>query len=187
MTRWDQPLFVVPSVPYRLPGEPEAAAPEPVPSEDIWRAITEGVAAKAPDVVAPQTATAGNYLTLLETSTQAVIGALLEHAHTLGLPEAGGTIRLPVPLAPGGAGPVGAAGKDREAVVEVHVPPLSRPLGLAALQRYRRSFVRMHATGLASINVLGDAAREEAQNEAVAQREIARRFAAWLGEVLPSM
>lgn len=195
MTRWDQPLFVVASVPVAVPGSAGGASsdarddgahvppvPEPLPADAIWQAATQGAAVRAPGVVAPQQTTAGNYLTMLENATQAVVGALMERAHTLGLPEAGGAVALPVVLA-GGAD--ARAGTDSGVVVlELDLPPLGRPLTQPALQRQRRTFIRMHSSGMASVNAVGDAARAEARDAAAGERDIARRFASWLTQVL---
>lgn len=45
-------------------------------------------------------------------------------------------------------------------------------------------FVRLHSTGLASVNAVGEQARAEARDETQGVREIARRFTAWLPEAL---
>lgn len=97
MTRWDQPLFIVPSLPLD-----ENSEPEPIPLNQIWEAISTGRTVRAPGVVAPQQATAGSYLTLLETATQAVVASLLDTVQTGSLPLAGGRVLLAVDL--GGTG-----------------------------------------------------------------------------------
>ena len=54
MVRWDQPLFVVPSVVPEMEGGSVASSePEPIPLDEIWDAATTTSARKAPGVVAP--------------------------------------------------------------------------------------------------------------------------------------
>ncbi|KDN45088.1 chromatin associated protein KTI12 [Tilletiaria anomala UBC 951] len=176
MVRWDQPLFIVPSVAFTSDGIPakSEAQKEPLPLDEIWDAATSGAAKKKPGVVLAQRSTAGSYLTILEHASQAVVSAMLSHQQSFGLPESGGQVRLSVHLV--------SAGK--EVPLTVNLPATSKPVNLPTLQRLRRTFVRAHGTGNASVNVLGDAARAEVNSEEAGELEIAKRFASWLCESL---
>jgi protein KTI12 len=113
---------------------------------------------------------------MLEIATQAVVSSLLTHHQSIGLPESGGTLKLSISLssAPGGTLPLA-----------LDLPATSKPINMAVLQRLRRSFVRMHGSGMASVNALGDAARSEAaQEKGDGESVIAKRFALWLCESL---
>lgn len=149
MTRWDSPLFLIPTT-YSGSAEDGVDADkivvEAAPFDDIWNAAILGSVSKAPEVVAPTRSTTANYLSLLESSTQAVVSCILQHQSSLG-------------LQPGTSVPIshesfGGAKLD-------FTPPSDKPVTLASLQRIRRQFVRMHSSGSAQINQLGNAAREE--------------------------
>lgn len=153
MTRWDSPLIIVPTI-FTPPSEGQQEtidesriSVEPVPFDDIWDAATKGSVNKAPEVVAPVRSTTANYLSVLESSTQTVVACILQHQSSLGLQP--GT-EVPVHH-PSFTGPSPLA----------FTPPGDKPATLASLQRIRRQFVRMHSSGSAQINELGNAARSE--------------------------
>lgn len=164
MTRWDSPLFVLDCNPK---GDNEEAEEwEKAPVETIWEAITSGKMTKAPDVVAPIRATTGNYLSILESSSQLVLSAFQELVSFGTLPDGGGEIRLSLSF------PTDATSKT----VQV---PLTLPVGqkaptTAALQRYRRQFVKMHASGAAAGNELGHALRQEGRTSSFASHGSSR-------------
>ncbi|SOV06602.1 related to KTI12 - Elongator associated protein [Ustilago sp. UG-2017a] len=157
MTRWDSPLIIVPTVltPAASEGLQEQSETidesriilEPIPFDDIWEAATKGSVNKAPEVVAPTRSTTANYLSILESSTQTVVSCILEHQSSLGLQP--GT-DLPINH-PSLTGPFPLS----------FTPPGDKPVTMASLQRVRRQFVRMHSSGSAQINELGNAARSE--------------------------
>ena len=142
MTRWDSPLFLVPSI--LDPDGSGSVQSDPLPLDDIWDAATRGAIKKAPEVVAPTRSTTSSYLTQLESSTQSVVTLLLEHQASFGA-EPGSTIPLNVP-----------GGKQ----IPLQLPG-DKAISMAALQRLRRHFIRMHSAGSAAINELGIAARQE--------------------------
>lgn len=157
MTRWDSPLIIVPTI--LLPpsdAEPSISPPtiddtrisvEPVPFDDIWDAATKGSVNKAPEVVAPTRSTTANYLSILESSTQTVVSCILQHQSSLG-------------LQPGSDVPVSHPSLTGPSSLSF-TPPADKPVTMASLQRIRRQFVRMHSSGTAQINELGNAARSE--------------------------
>lgn len=155
MTRWDSPLIIVPTIlsPHEQPQmegeqvEESRILVEPIPYDDIWDAATKGSVNKAPEVVAPVRSTTANYLSILESSTQSVVSCILEHQSTLGL-HAG--VEVPISHA-NLTGPTSLS----------FTPPGDKPVTPASLQRIRRQFVRMHSSGSAQINELGNAARSE--------------------------
>ncbi|CBQ70580.1 related to KTI12-Elongator associated protein [Sporisorium reilianum SRZ2] len=157
MTRWDSPLIIVPTVLSPAPEQqPASSAPsidksqivvEPIPFDDIWDAATKGSVNKAPEVVAPTRSTTANYLSILESSTQTVVSCILQHQSSLGL-QPGTEVPIKHPSL---TGPLSLA----------FTPPAEKPVTMASLQRIRRQFVRMHSSGSAQINELGNAARSE--------------------------
>ena len=152
MTRWDSPLIIVPTILSPTSSEEDTIDEsriivEPIPFDDVWDAATKGSVNKAPEVVAPVRSTTANYLSILESSTQTVVSCILQHQSSLGLQP--GT-ELPI-THPSFTGPTTLS----------FTPPGDKPVTLASLQRIRRQFVRMHSSGSAQINELGNAARSE--------------------------
>ncbi|SPO22509.1 related to KTI12 - Elongator associated protein [Ustilago trichophora] len=156
MTRWDSPLIIVPTI--LSPTTPDSQQDsetvqesritiEPIPYDDIWSAATQGSINKAPEVVAPVRSTTANYLSVLESSTQTVVSCILQHQSSLGLQPG---VELPIHHS-------SFIGPTRLSFT----PPGDKPATLASLQRIRRQFVRMHSSGSAQINELGNAARSE--------------------------
>lgn len=163
MTRWDSPLFVLDCNPGKedteggKSGEAALHIWEPAPFDAIWSAATTGRVTKAPDVVAPSRGTSSNYLSLLESTTQLVLSALQTLAASGSLPDMGGEVQLPLPLPPQGHAPQSSASRGAHSTVQV---PLNLPAGkgspsTATLQRLRRQFVKMHASGAAAQNEIG--------------------------------
>lgn len=154
MTRWDSPLIIVPTTLNQAEDDASSStidesqiSVEPIPFDDIWEAATKGTVNKAPEVVAPTRSTTANYLSILESSTQTVVSCILEHQSSFGLQP--GT-ELPIKH-PSLTGPTPLT----------FTPPGDKPATMASLQRIRRQFVRMHSSGSAQINELGNAARSE--------------------------
>ncbi len=87
MTRWDSPLFSFHDI-FRLSGGRRGCGQDRGRGgslDDIWNAAVLGSVSKAPEVVAPTRSTTANYLSLLESSTQAVVSCILQHQSSLGL------------------------------------------------------------------------------------------------------
>ncbi|SNX82561.1 related to KTI12 - Elongator associated protein [Melanopsichium pennsylvanicum] len=155
MTRWDSPLIIVPTILSRSSESEESLDTiqetnilvEPIPYDDIWDAATKGSVNKAPEVVAPVRSTTANYLSILESSTQIVVLCILQYQSSLG-------------LQPGVQLPINHSSFKGPATL-LFTPPGDKPVTLASLQRIRRQFVRMHSSGSAQINQLGNAARSE--------------------------
>ena len=148
MTRWDSPLFVIDCNPISAQDEESW---EKLPLDAIWEALTEGKVTKAPDVVAPSRATTSNYLSLMETTTQLVLSSYQALAAFGNMPDTGGLVQLSVTLP--------------ESTTTTQMP-LQLPVGqktptTAALQRLRRQFVKLHASGAMSGNELGHALSQE--------------------------
>ncbi|PWZ03166.1 chromatin associated protein KTI12 [Testicularia cyperi] len=161
MTRWDSPLFIVPTtLEAATPNsDPEITAndvdktrirSEPIPLDEIWTAITTGSVSKAPEVVAPTRSTTANYLSLLESSTSLCVEQILSHHTSFGL-QAGDQISVTHASLQGPSPLTFTLSADRGD---------TKPT-LPALQRIRRQFVRMHSSGASNINQLGSAARQE--------------------------
>lgn len=149
MTRWDSPLIIVPTI---LQQDKDAIRDEdiliePIPHQDIWDAATKGSVNKAPEVVAPTRSTTSNYLSLLESSTQAVVQSILEYQTSFG-------------LQPGTDIPIKNAALQGPSQL-IFTVPSDKVLTLSSLQRVRRQFVRMHSAGTANVNQLGTSARSE--------------------------
>lgn len=142
MTRWDSPLFVVDCNPIEPTDEMKW---EEAPLEAIWEAVTKGNIVKAPDVVAPTRATTSNYLSLLETTTQLVLSSIQALASSGSMPEDGGTVRLSLEL----------PNSTSAVLLPLHLPVGQRVPSTAALQRLRRQFVKMHASGAIAGNEIG--------------------------------
>ena len=116
---------------------------------------------------------------MLETTSQAVVSAILERQQSLGLPEGGGQVKLSIP--------VSGSPQRSELSLLLDLPPTRRAVNLPTLQRLRRTFVRMHSSSMASTNVVGDAARDESRADGSAgEADVAKRFAGWLCESLRS-
>jgi len=115
MVRWDSPLFTVPWT------------DESPPSEDIWKAVTEGLV-KPPNVGTQSVPKApSDTLHILEHTTTAVVSAITTHqSATQGL-SLGGPTTLNV--SPG---------------LDVSITLPTRTLTLSEVQRYKRSFVAVH-------------------------------------------
>lgn len=194
MTRWDSPLFVVANDPLsssQSESESDSASSsasssaqlqpcEPLPLDSLWETITSGKATKAPSVVSQNRTTSTNYLSLLESSTQSLIAAILAYGT---LPPNGGTIL--VSPKPG-------------FTLNFTLPEDKKPPTPPQLQRFRRQFVKFHATGFATGNLLGKEAKKEGgvenalmddvhSNDAkdlAPEDKITKRFAVWLQEIL---
>ncbi|MCO5583365.1 hypothetical protein L7F22_037275 [Adiantum nelumboides] len=143
MTRWDSPLFVIDCSPRE--GDDDLTCELP-PFDQIWDAITKGEVKKAPDVVAPIRGTTSNYLSLLESTTQAILSALQTLQSSGVLPEMGGQVQLSVQMQ-----------HSTPAVQKIglFLPAGKRAPTTATLQRLRRQFVKMHASSAASQNEIG--------------------------------
>lgn len=147
MTRWDSPLFVLDC----NTSENEASASwEEAPMDAIWAALTTGHVTKAPDVVAPSRGTSSNYLSLLETTTQLVLSSFQSLGSSGMLPEMGGEVRLSVDLPQTSEYP-----SKKSVQVPLQIPAGTRTPSTATLQRLRRQFIKMHATGAATQNEIG--------------------------------
>ncbi|CAO1637834.1 unnamed protein product [Parajaminaea phylloscopi] len=216
MTRWDSPLFILPSLPAASIGTTESIEKgswEPPPYEDIWTAVVSGKVARAPGVVTHNRTTSSNYLSLLEACSQALVAAFVdalqqEASMSMGVgqlmpPSLNLSVRLP-------QGPLQvtlnmAQSGERQP---------RRPPTPAQLQRLRRQFVKMHSAGFASGNLLGKTAKEEGsrrgqstsqpkaattqsgsdaedQQPAAApmtsEETVVKRFASWLEEIIPTL
>ncbi|CAO1633655.1 unnamed protein product [Jaminaea pallidilutea] len=179
MTRWDSPLFVLPSevVGGGVEGV-ELDVPEP-PFDAIWQTIVSGKATRAPPVVANRHTTSTNYLSVLESTSQSVVAAILEQANSVGLPEGGGQVLI----AP-------AEGQRWT----LRLPEGKRVPTPAQWQRLRRQFVKMHSAGFASGNSLGQAATDEggkagagAADALTQEQTVQKRFVGFLEEMLPTL
>lgn len=184
MTRWDSPLFVVandplPSSQSTSSSSAQLQACEPLPLDSLWETITSGKATKAPSVVSQNRTTSTNYLSLLESSTQSLIAAILAYGT---LPPNGGTIS--VSPKPG-------------FTLNFTLPQDKKPPTPPQLQRFRRQFVKFHATGFATGNLLGKEAKKEGgvensltddhshdTKDLTPEDKITKRFAVWLQEIL---
>lgn len=149
MTRWDSPLFVLDCNPQR---EDDESTWEAAPFDAIWDAVTKGEVKKAPDVVAPVRATTGNYLSLLESTTQLVLTALQTSTASGTLPEMGGQVQLSLHM---------QHSSPSTQNVALRLPAGKRAPSTATLQRLRRQFVKMHASSAASQNEIGFAMGHE--------------------------
>ncbi|KAK0546393.1 kti12, chromatin associated [Tilletia horrida] len=143
MTRWDSPLFLVKSAPP-IPSSSTASSgasqaqgssasgndPDAIPFDEIWKSATESAPRKAPSVVVPHRQTTSNYLSALETVTQATITHVLSAS-------AASSSSIPIP-------------PYTNLNLKLPASVADRPLTLSALQRLRRQFVKMHSTGMAS-------------------------------------
>jgi protein KTI12 len=162
MTRWDSPLFVIDCNPTNTEGDEDMW--EPAPLDAIWEATTQGKATKAPDVVAPSRATTSNYLSMLESTTQLILSSFQALTSFGNMPDTGGLIQLSLAL------------PNSSSAVQM---PLNLPLGqktptTAALQRLRRQFVKMHASGAMAGNELGHALSQEGRVSSFAPQEDGR-------------
>lgn len=144
MTRWDSPLFVI-DCSSSQEDENDSTYELP-PFDQIWEAITKGEVKKAPDVVAPVRGTTSNYLSLLESTTQAILSALQTLQSSGVLPEMGGQVQLSVQMQ-----------HSTPAIQKIglYLPAGKRAPTTAILQRLRRQFVKMHASSAASQNEIG--------------------------------
>ncbi len=69
--------------------------------------------------------------------------------------------------------------------LRLSLPSSDKAISLPLLQRLRRTFVKMHGSSIASVGMLGDAARHEAAQEGNSgEAQVAKRFAAWICESL---
>ncbi|PWN36629.1 chromatin associated protein KTI12 [Meira miltonrushii] len=193
MTRWDSPLFVIDCTPEKDEDDSTCELP---PFDQIWDAITKGEVKKAPDVVAPVRGTTSNYLSLLESTTQAVLSALQTLQSSGVLPEMGGQVQLSVQMQ-----------HSTPAVQKIglFLPAGKRAPTTATLQRLRRQFVKMHASSAASQNEIGFAmglegrytatsdhqkgsenstGNSRAERKRTSEEEVAHRFVAYLEETL---
>ncbi|PWN41116.1 KTI12-domain-containing protein [Ceraceosorus guamensis] len=164
MSRWDSPLFVVPSCGV-LNDQGNNASPadeqlssislgwEEPPCGDIWSACVEGKQVKAPNVVAPVRATTNSYLSLLESSTQKILAAYAVQLSSNLVPLHGGDLLLRLSPNP--------SATQVETTLTLSLPAGRRPPTLPALQRLRRTFVRLHASGSSANTVLGKAVQSE--------------------------
>jgi protein KTI12 len=209
MTRWDSPLFVIDCNPAALTtdeGEQEDEGKETwenAPLDAIWDAITKGKVSKAPDVVAPIRGTSTNYLSLLESTTQLVLSSFQEIISFGNLPEMGGLVQLSINFSSSDASKVS---------LPFYLPVGKKAPTTASLQRLRRQFIKMHASGASAGNELGHllgkegsslpshpsfngrAERKFQRNNGPAMKEsnqpksieeqLARRFIAYLEETL---
>lgn len=166
MTRWDSPLIIAPTIltagdtgsTSAVLADESNITVEPIPFDDIWDAATKGSVNKAPAVVAPVRSTTASYLSLLESSTQAVVACILQHQSTLGL-QPGIEVRIDNPIFTGPS-------------LLSFTPPGDKTVTPASLQRIRRQFVRMHSSGSAQINELGKAARSEGVQFSLASHQV---------------
>lgn len=183
MTRWDSPLFVVANDP--LPScQPTSSSTthqpcEPLPLDSLWETITSGKATKAPSVVSQNRTTSTNYLSLLESSTQSLVASILAYGT---LPPNGGTVLL---------------SPKQGFTLNFTLPQGKKPPTPPQLQRFRRQFVKFHATGFATGNLLGKEAKKEGgldnnlmdddslnTKDLTPEDKITKRFAVWLQEIL---
>jgi protein KTI12 len=142
MTRWDSPLFVLDCNQDTTEGVWEKA-----PFDAIYEAIIRGKLTKAPDVVAPIRGTSTNYLSVLESTTQLVLSSFQGMASFGNLPDTGGLVQLSI------------AFPNQTSSSSIQLP-LNLPVGrkaptTAALQRLRRQFIKMHASGASASNEIG--------------------------------
>ncbi|UZJ57371.1 hypothetical protein CBS101457_006691 [Exobasidium rhododendri] len=148
MTRWDSPLFV-------LDCNQEDKADyhwEAAPFDAIWEAITKGKLTKAPDVVAPIRGTSSNYLSLLESTTQIVLSSFHTMASFGTLPDTGGLIQLSMSF---------HTSDSSSFQLPLYLPVGKKAPTTAALQRLRRQFIKMHASGASAHNELGQLSGQE--------------------------
>lgn len=196
MTRWDSPLFVIandgpiqsqpgPATSPTTTSDGFTKEPwEAAPVDQLWEAITSGKATKAPSVVSQNRTTSTNYLSLLESSTQALIASILSYSTTNGgLPANGGQVVL---------------SPHANFNLTLTLPDDRRPPTAPQLQRLRRQFVKIHSTSFATGNILGKEAKQEGGGESgeadvlqalengnsTPEEKIMKRFAVWLGEIL---
>lgn len=202
MARWDSPLFVLSSDLV-----PPAIQWETPPYEDIWKAIVWGKVARAPPAVTHYRTTSSNYLSLLESSSQALVAAIagaLQQEAAMSVGVAAASMPPLLNLTVRSAAPTSAPVK-----VRLEIQSSGRPPTVAQLQRLRRQFVKMHSAAFASGNVLGktameegrskggihatqridgqDSAEEEASPSQTSEEMIIKRFVSWLQEILPTL
>lgn len=203
MTRWDSPLFIIHSTPTTIRDDGLDSWEEP-PYEALWEALaSKSSYSKAPPVVSHNRATSTNYLSILESSSQALVAAMQQ-----GLQQgaSGDILPLHVTLPNGAVAATDAAAGVR---ITITLPASRRPPTPAHLQRLRRQFVKMHSAGFASGNDLGKVATTESrmsEGQTTSARgktsattpqqpspsmsleeTIVRRFASWLEEILPTL
>ncbi|PWN28644.1 chromatin associated protein KTI12, partial [Jaminaea rosea] len=157
MTRWDSPLFIIPSEPRASSSSDEASLDEweDPPYDALWEALASKKSfSKAPPVVTHNRATSTNYLSVLESSSQALVAAMqqgLQHG------VMGDSLPLAITLPNGALASSGGSSLS----ITLALPASRRPPTPAHLQRLRRQFVKMHSAGFASGNVLGKVATDE--------------------------
>ena len=159
--RWHRPLFTTTTT-----GAPDAPECLPTPLDGLWEAITQAKVQPPKAVTLVRKKTTNNSLELLDTVTQAVLGAISEYRAQGGAMCGSISLSLPqfIPPPP----------------IVFTCPPLNTFPSPARLQTLRRQFVRVYAGKAEYADSLALTSQPEPE------RHIAQMFTAWLQETLTS-
>lgn len=159
--RWHRPLFTTTTT-----GSPNAPERFPTPLEELWEAITQAKVQPPKAVTLVRKKTTNNSLELLDSVTQAVLGAISEYRAQGGAMCGNIPLSLPQPIPP--------------PPIVFACPPLNTFPSPARLQTLRRQFVRVYAGKAEYADGLA------LTSQAEPERYIAQMFTAWLQETLTS-